>query len=225
MGQFTKIQVLLALKETAIIPVFNHMDVTVCKEIIQACYTAGIRVFEFTNRGDSALQVFTAVHAYTKKHMPEMILGVGSVTDAVSAALYTSAGAEFIVSPLFNSEIARFCNGRQIVWIPGCGTVTEIATAQEAGSCIVKIFPAEQLGGPAFIKAVKGPMPWTNIMATGGITLDAEELQQWFKAGVYCVGFGSSVFKTLPDGSYDYQQIEAELSQAVNIVKSLSINM
>lgn len=221
MGRYTKIEVFLALKKTALIPVFNHSDITVCKEIMQACYNAGVYVFEFTNRGHNALQIFTEVYAHTKKHMPKMILGVGSVTDVATATLYTLAGAEFVVSPVLNADIARFCNGKQIAWIPGCGTVTEIATAEELGAYVVKAFPAAQLGGPSFIKAVKGPMPWVNIMATGGVTLDAEDLKQWFKAGVYCVGFGSSVFKTLPDGTYDYQQITDELNQARKAVNHI----
>jgi 2-dehydro-3-deoxyphosphogluconate aldolase/(4S)-4-hydroxy-2-oxoglutarate aldolase len=195
MSRFTRLQVAATMLETGIIPVFYNKDITVCKQVIKACYDGGIKVFEFTNRGDFAHEVFRDLVKYAAQELPQLILGVGSVMDAGTASLYIQMGAAFIVSPVLNEDMGKTCNRRKILWSPGCGSVSEISRAEELGAEIIKIFPGSQVGGPGFIEAVKGPMPWSNIMPTGGVEPTEESLGAWFKAGAACVGMGSQLLK------------------------------
>ncbi len=181
------------MRETGIVPVFYHPDPQVCIDVLEACYKGGVRVFEFTNRGDNAHEVFRALIEHANEYCPEIILGVGSIVDAATTALYIQLGANFIVSPILNPEMASVCNRRKISWSPGCGSVSEISRAEELGAEVVKIFPGSQVGGPGFIKAVRGPLPWTSIMPTGGVEPTEENLKAWFEAGAYCVGMGSKL--------------------------------
>ena len=169
MARFTRIEVALKMAETGMVPVFYHKDAEVCKQVAKACYEGGVRVFEFTNRGDYAHEVFATLSKWAAGELPELILGVGSIVDAPTTALYIQSGANFIVSPLLNPEMAKVCNRRKIAWSPGCGTLSEISQAEELGAEIVKIFPGTSVGGPDFVKTVKGPCPWTSIMPTGGV--------------------------------------------------------
>jgi len=222
MARFTRIEVALKMKETGIVPVFYHKDVEVCKEVLKACYEGGVRVFEFTNRGDYAHEVFAALNKYAEKETPEMILGVGSVVEAGTTSLYIQLGANFIVSPVLNPEMAKVCNRRKISWSPGCGSVTEISYAEELGSEVVKIFPGSQVGGPSFVKGVKGPFPWCSIMPTGGVEPTEENLSKWFEAGVHCVGMGSQLITKEILQNKDYAALQASVSQAVALAKRLS---
>lgn len=221
MARFTRIEVALKAKETGVVPVFYHADAEIGKKILKACYDGGARVFEFTNRGEYAHEVFTELTKYAAKDLPEMILGIGSVVDAGTASLYIQCGTSFIVSPLLNADIAKVCNRRKISWMPGCGSVSEISYAEELGAEIVKIFPASQVGGPEFIKAVKGPMPWSNIMPTGGVLPTRENLTEWISAGAYCVGLGSQLFVKNDDGTYDYGKITEVVKSSIELIKEL----
>lgn len=221
MARFTRIDVALKARETGVVPVFYHADAEIGKKILKACYDGGARVFEFTNRGDYAHEVFTELTKYAAKELPEMILGVGSVVDAGTASLYIQSGTNFIVSPLLNVDIAKVCNRRKISWMPGCGSVSEISYAEELGAEIIKIFPASQVGGPEFIKAVKGPMPWSNIMPTGGVLPTKENLTEWISAGAYCVGLGSQLFVKNNDGTYDYGKITEVVKSSIELIKEL----
>lgn len=205
MAQFSRIEVALKMKETGIIPVFYNSDLEVCKKVLQACYKGGVRVFEFTNRGDFALEIFSKLMKFSISEMPDMILGIGSVYDAGTTSMYIQNGANFIVSPILNPEIAKVCNRRKIAWSPGCGSLTEISYAEELGAEVVKIFPGLQVGGPSFVKAIKGPSPWTSIMPTGGVEPSEENLKSWFNAGVHCVGMGSQLITAdiLLNSNYD----------------------
>lgn len=194
MARFTRIEVALEMRRQGVIPVFYHADAELCKDILRASYAAGIRVFEFTNRGDFAHEVFGTLNKWAAKELPELMLGVGSVVDAPTAAFYIQLGAAFVVSPLLNEEMAPVCNRRKILWAPGCGSLSEIGRAEELGAEIVKIFPGSSVGGPEFVKAVKGPCPWSSIMPTGGVEPTEESLKAWFSAGVTCVGMGSNLF-------------------------------
>jgi 2-dehydro-3-deoxyphosphogluconate aldolase/(4S)-4-hydroxy-2-oxoglutarate aldolase len=194
MARFNKIQVLAAMSETGMIPVYYHKDIAIVKQIVKACYDGGVRVFEFTNRGDFAHEVFAGLVKYASKECPELIVGIGSIVDAGTASLYIQSGANFVVGPLFNPDIAKVCNRRLIPYVPGCGSVSEIGFAQEAGCDVCKIFPAGNVGGPSFVKNIMAPMPWTMIMATGAVEPDEANLSAWFKAGVTCVGIGSKLF-------------------------------
>lgn len=193
MSRFTRIQTALAMQQTGIIPVFYHADPDICFEVIKACFNGGLKVFEFTNRGDYAHEVFGEINKRVSEELPQVVLGSGSVMDAPTASLYMQLGSNFIVSPVLKEDMAIVCNRRKVLWSPGCGSVSEISKAEELGAEIVKIFPGSQVGGPEFVKAVKGPMPWSSIMPTGGVVPDEDNLTAWFKAGVACVGMGSQL--------------------------------
>ena len=203
------------------VPVFYHQDAEVCKEVVKACYDGGVRIFEFTNRGDFATLVFTELNQWAIDNCPEMIMGVGSVVDEGTAAMYIALGANFIVSPLIDEGTARVCNKRKISWSPGCGSVTEIGRAHELGAEVVKIFPGSQVGGPSFVKAVKGPMPWSSIMPTGGVSPTEENLTGWFKAGVTCVGMGSQLLTSEIIKNREFGKLEQNVRDALAIIKKL----
>ena len=195
MARFTRLQVYEAMLSAGLVPLFYHADGAVAENIANAFSEGGTRVIEFTNRGDKALRVFSHLNETLEAKKSPVILGVGSVMDAPTAALYIAHGANFIVSPIFNAETARLCNRRKIAYMPGCASATEISTAEEMGAEIVKIFPGETVGGPAFIKAILGPMPWSRIMPTGGVEATKDSVEKWIKAGAACVGMGSNLAK------------------------------
>lgn len=218
MARFTRIEVALKMKETGIIPVFYHKNAEVCKKVIKACYDGGIRVFEFTNRGDFAHEVFNQINKWAIVECPEMILGVGSVIDQGTTSLYIQLGTNFIVSPLIDEDMAKVCNRRKIAWSPGCGSVTEINRAHELGAEVVKIFPGSSVGGPDFVSGVKGPMPWASIMPTGGVQPTEDNLKAWFNAGVHCVGMGSQLFPKDVLERGDFSFITDKCAEALAIV-------
>ncbi len=193
MPKFSRIEVASELYRSGMMPLFYNPDLETCKAIVHACYEGGIRLMEFTNRGDFAHLVYGQLRQYLHQNLPDMILGIGSVVDGATTSLYIQLGADFVVSPILNKEMALACNRRKVMWGPGCATLSEINQAEEWGAEIVKIFPAGQIGGPAFIKAVKGPCPWSSIMPTGGVSPDKENLSAWFSAGAACVGMGSKL--------------------------------
>lgn len=218
MAQFTRIEVATEMKESGMIPLFFHSDIEISKKVLKACYDGGARLMEFTARGDFAHEVFGELTKYATSELPGMIMGVGSVTDGASASLYMALGANFIVTPVLREDIAMVCNRRKVLWSPGCGTLSEIARAEELGCEIVKLFPGD-IYGPQFVKGIKGPQPWTSIMPTGGVSPDEENLSAWFKAGVTCVGMGSKLMSKTPDGSFHYEKIEAKVREALAIIK------
>lgn len=193
MAKYSKIEVFTAMKETGIVPVFYHADAEVCKNVVKACHEGGIRAFEFTNRGEFAHEVFGELSKFVAKECPGMILGIGSIVDAPTASLYLQLGANFIVGPLFNPDVAKVANRRLVAYIPGCGSVSEVGFAQELGCDVCKVFPGDVLG-TSFVKGLKAPMPWSNLMVTGGVKPEQANLKGWFDAGVTCVGMGSNLF-------------------------------
>lgn len=221
MSRFSRIEVAVTMKESGMVPVFFHKDIDVCKQVLKACYDGGARVFEFTNRGDRAHLVFQELITWAETEAPDMMLGVGSIVDAGTTSLYIQLGASFIVSPILNPDMAKVCNRRKIAWSPGCGSLSEISQAEELGAEVVKIFPASQVGGPSFIKAVSGPCPWTSIMPTGGVSPDKENLSGWIKAGAHCVGMGSQLMVKDSNGNFDYGAIAQKTKEALAIIKKL----
>jgi 2-dehydro-3-deoxyphosphogluconate aldolase/(4S)-4-hydroxy-2-oxoglutarate aldolase len=193
MARYARLEVLNTMVGTGLVPVFYHGDIEIAKNIVKACAAGGARCIEFTNRGDFAPFVFKELAEHVAKENPEVILGVGSIVDAPTAALYISSGANFLVGPLLNPEVARLCNRRKIAYSPGCGTVSEISQAEELGVEIVKIFPGGLVGGPEFVKSILAPMPWTRIMPTGGVEATKESVFAWVKAGVAALGIGSNL--------------------------------
>ncbi len=175
------------------VPVFYHKDFEVAKNVVKACYEGGVCAFEFSNRGDFAHEIFGELVKFAAKECPKMALGVGSIVDSATAALYIQLGACFVVGPLFNPEVAKVCNRRLVGYTPGCGSISEVGFAQEAGCDLCKVFPGDVLG-PKFVKGLLAPMPWSKLMVTGGVEPTEESLSAWFKAGVYCVGMGSELF-------------------------------
>ena len=220
MAQYNKLEVLSAMKETGIVPVFYHKDLETAKNVVRACYEGGIRAFEFANRGDFAQEVFGELVKFACKELPGMIMGIGSVVDPGTAALYIQLGANFVVGPLFNPAIAPICNRRLIPYCPGCGSVTEVGNAQEAGCDVCKVFPGDVLG-PAFVKGLRAPMPWSQIMVTGGVKPEKANLEAWFKAGVTCVGMGSNLFPKDAIAAGDWARITELCKNALQIVKEV----
>lgn len=209
------------MEETGIIPVFYHADVATAKQVVKACYHGGVRVFEFTNRGDYAHEVFAELNKWAAKELPDLILGVGSVVDAGTASLYIQLGANFIVSPVLKEEMAIVCNRRKIAWSPGCGSLNDISRAEELGAEIVKIFPGSSVGGPKFVAAVKGPCPWSSIMPTGGVEPTEENLKAWFDAGVTCVGMGANLFPKSVIAAQEWGKITDLCKNALEIIKKI----
>ncbi len=219
MARFNKIEVLSVMKSTGMVPVFYHSDVETAKQVVKACYEGGVRAFEFTNRGDFAHEVFSELNKWVARECPDMVMGVGSVVDPATAALYIQLGANFIVGPLFNPEVAKVCNRRLIPYTPGCGSVSEIGAAQECGCDLCKVFPASNVGGPSFVKNVKAPMPWAMLMVTGGVEPVRDNLTAWVKAGVTCVGMGSNLFPKEVVAAKDWAWITAKCKEAFGYIE------
>ena len=222
MARFNKMQVLDAIVSTGMVPVYYNKDVEIAKQVVKACYEGGVRAFEFTNRGDFAHEVFAELIKFATKECPELVLGVGSIVDAGTASLYLQLGANFVVGPLFNPEIAKVCNRRLVPYTPGCGSVSEIGFAQEVGCDLCKIFPAGNVGGPSFVKNIKAPMPWSMIMATGAVEPTEENLSAWFKAGVTCVGMGSKLFPKEMIAAGNWEAISTLCRDALATIKKYS---
>jgi 2-dehydro-3-deoxyphosphogluconate aldolase/(4S)-4-hydroxy-2-oxoglutarate aldolase len=219
MARFDRMTVLNAMLDSGLVPIFYNGDLAVCKEVVQACARGGARLVEFTNRGDRAWNVFTELIGALAQADPAIILGAGTVLDAPTAAMYLASGANFIVGPNFNPEVARMCNRRKVAYIPGCGTVSEISAAEEMGSEIVKIFPGGQLGGPGFVKAVLGPMPWTRLMPASGVDVTQENVQGWIKAGAACLGVGSNLIRKDYVSAGNYEAITDGVRRVLNWIR------
>lgn len=223
MAKYSRIEVATVMKETGMVPLFFHSDAEVAKKVLKACYDGGARLMEFTSRGDFAFEIFGELNKYALAELPGMILGVGSITDAAAASLYMQLGANFIVTPVLREDIALVCNRRKVLWSPGCGTLTEIARAEELGCEIVKLFPGD-VYGPNFIKAIKAPCPWTSIMPTGGVSTSEENLKGWFDAGVTCVGIGSQLISNEIVKNQDFKGLESKVKETLETIKRIRLN-
>ncbi|MDO8302086.1 MAG: bifunctional 4-hydroxy-2-oxoglutarate aldolase/2-dehydro-3-deoxy-phosphogluconate aldolase, partial [Sedimentisphaerales bacterium] len=215
MSRYKRLETLMLMKQIGVIPVFYHSDFETAKSVIIACADGGARVIEFTNRGDRAINVFIQLEEYCVKNKPEVILGVGAIVDAPTAAMYIAAGANFVVGPVLDEDTAKLCNGRKIPYSPGCGSATEIHRAEMLGVEICKVFPGAEVGGPNFVKMIKGPCPWTDIMPTGGVSPTKESLTTWFEAGVACVGMGSNLITKESLAAKDYAGITKRVRETL----------
>jgi len=221
LARHTRLHTLQSVYEIGVVPVFYNGDVSTVQNIAKACVGGGIKVLEFTNRGDHAWEVFSTLDKFCTVELPDAILGAGSVVDAGTASMYISSGASFIVGPVTNPEVARVCNRRKVGYVPGCGTASEISYAEELGAEIVKVFPGNGVGGPGFVKDVLAPMPWSSIMPTGGVDITEESLRPWFEAGVVAVGMGSKLVSAdiIKDGAWD--KLEQRSKETVALIKSI----
>jgi 2-dehydro-3-deoxyphosphogluconate aldolase/(4S)-4-hydroxy-2-oxoglutarate aldolase len=220
MAKFTRLEVAAKMAETGMVPLFYHSDIEIAKKTLKACYDGGARLLEFTSRGDFAHEIFAQLNKYVLAELPEMIMGVGSVTDAAAASLYMQLGANFIVTPVLREDIALVCNRRKVLWSAGCGSLTEIAKAEELGGEIIKLFPGSTYG-PDFVKAIKGPQPWTSIMPTGGVSTEEDNLRGWFHAGVTCVGMGSQLISKEVLANQDYQRLKIKVAETLALIKKI----
>ena len=220
MATFSRIEVFQCMEQTGFVPLFYHPDVELGKQVLEACYRGGARLMEFTARGDFAFEVFSELNKYARTHLPEMIMGVGSITDAAAASLFMQMGANFIVTPSLREDIATVCNRRKVLWSPGCGSLQEINRAEELGCELIKLFPGSTYG-PGFVKAIKGPQPWTSIMPTGGVSTELDNLKAWFDAGVSCVGMGSKLISKDILAASDFGALENKVREVVETIQSI----
>jgi 2-dehydro-3-deoxyphosphogluconate aldolase / (4S)-4-hydroxy-2-oxoglutarate aldolase len=221
MARFSRVQVWSTMESLGMVPLFYHDNVETSIRVIEALAAGGAKVIEFTNRGDRAFEVFRDVIAHFDQADPSLIIGAGSVLDVATAGLYINLGANFIVGSVTNPDVAKLCNRRQIAYCPGCGTATEVSTAQELGVEICKIFPGSELGGPSFVKAIMAPCPWSKLMPTGGVSATKENLQGWFDAGVVCVGMGSAVVRSDLIKAQDWQAITDLTAQCLTWIREI----
>jgi 2-dehydro-3-deoxyphosphogluconate aldolase/(4S)-4-hydroxy-2-oxoglutarate aldolase len=208
------------IEETPIVPLFFNADLTVAQQVLKACYDGGIRVFEFTNRGAEAPAIFAKLIDYCEKECPDLVLGIGTIFDAKQATEFIEMGADFMLQPFTTPEVGEVCAKHDIPWMPGTMTLTEIRNAEILGAKYVKIFPGNVVG-PGFVKAIKGPMPKTKIMVTGGVEPNKESLSSWFGAGAAAVGMGSQLFPADLIAKKDYQAISNTISDLIKIYRGL----
>jgi 2-dehydro-3-deoxyphosphogluconate aldolase/(4S)-4-hydroxy-2-oxoglutarate aldolase len=207
------------MTESGLVPVFYHKEIEVAKKVAMAVAKGGARLLEFTNRGDFAWQVFTDLNKWAAKEIPGLMLGVGSVIDPGTASLYINNGAEFVVGPVLNADIAKACNRRKVAYMPGCGSASEVSYAEELGCEICKIFPGGEVGGPSFVKSILGPMPWSLLMPTGGVDRTKESIEKWFKAGVVSVGIGSNLITKEILSSGDFETLSRNTAEALQWIR------
>lgn len=220
MAHYSRLEVAEVMQNTGMVPLFYHPNVALGKEVLKACYEGGSRLLEFTARGDFAFEVFLELNKYALRELPGMIMGVGSITDAAAASMFMQMGANFIVTPSLREDIAVVCNRRKVLWSPGCGSLTEINRAEELGCEIVKLFPGSTYG-PGFVKAIKGPQPWTSIMPTGGVSTDEANLKAWFGAGVTCVGMGSQLISKDILNNRDFKLLQQRVSDTLTLINTI----
>jgi 2-dehydro-3-deoxyphosphogluconate aldolase/(4S)-4-hydroxy-2-oxoglutarate aldolase len=218
MARFSRMTVLNAMYETSLVPVFYHADLETAKQVAAAVSRGGCKLLEFVNRGDHAVKVFSSLEIYLRKEDPEIILGAGSIVDPHTASLYIDSGANFIVGPTLNPEVALLCNRHKISYSPGCGSVSEISKAEELGCEICKIFPGEEVGGPKFVSSVLGPMPWASLMPTGGVEPTPESIGKWVNAGVVALGMGSKLITAKAVKAKNWRSIEDMVRATLELI-------
>lgn len=216
-----RFEVVLKMKEIGAIPLYYNPDIEICKKVISACYKGGMKIYEFTNRGDFAHELFAELVKWGKETLPDLVLGVGTVVDAGTCSLYIQLGAKFIVSPLLNEDMAKVCNRRKVLWIPGCATASEIGRAEELGAEVVKLFPGPTVGGAKFLKAYLGPCSWSNIMPSGGVEPNEENLKEWFGAGAFCVGMGSQLISKEIIETENYSKLENLARESMQMIQKI----
>ena len=218
MASFLKNKVIGEILDLGLLPVFYNKDIKIAENIVKACVDGGAKVIEFTNRGDLAYEVFNELVKWSKKELPDVILGAGTILDQATADLFINCGVNFIVGPIFNPDIAKICNRRKIVYIPGCMTPSEISTAEEEGVDIVKVFPGSVVG-PEFIKAILGPCPWFRLMPSGGVEVNRQDISSWIRAGAATLNIGSNLIQKDLVKIGDFNGITKLVEQCIGWIK------
>ncbi len=222
MATATRMQALRAILTAGVVPLFHHNDPEIATRALRAVAEGGGKVLEFTNRGDGAHETFADLRRYARDELPGLVLGVGSIRDAATAALYLNIGADFVVGPVLDEEVATVCNSRKVAYLPGCGTASEVARAERMGCEIVKVFPGDAVGGPDFVKALLGPSPHSRLMPTGGVDITEESLRRWFEAGVAAVGVGSNLIGKDLLSTADWSTLTTRVQAVHRIVEKLN---
>jgi 2-dehydro-3-deoxyphosphogluconate aldolase/(4S)-4-hydroxy-2-oxoglutarate aldolase len=215
-----KEECLQAIIQQGVLPLFYHSDVEVSMNVIRTLYKAGIRIMEFTNRVDGALEVYAQVRKKVAEEMPDMLFGAGTIKTVKDAVAFFHAGADFFVAPNLNDGVGSVANNQGMLWIPGCMTPSEIHLARENHAALIKIFPANVLG-PGFVSAVKEVFRGQMFMPTGGVEIDKENLSGWFKSGVVAVGMGSKLISKEILQNKQYGEVEKRATGLLNIIKDV----
>jgi len=218
MAKFFRHKVVEEALRVGLVPVFYNGDVEVAMGVVQACVEGGARLIEFTNRGDRAIHVFNELSKRLDEELPEAILGAGTVVDPPTAALYINSGANFIVGPSFSLEVARLCNRRKVLYVPGCQTPTEISEAEEMGAEIIKLFPASALS-PDFVRDLRGPSPQTLLMPSGGIAFNEGDVSKWVKAGAVALNMGSALIRRDLMAEHRYGEVREGVERCIGWIK------
>jgi 2-dehydro-3-deoxyphosphogluconate aldolase/(4S)-4-hydroxy-2-oxoglutarate aldolase len=208
------------LASSGLVPLFYHPDPELAFSVAAACHRGGASVLEFTNRGHFAHEVFAALKKRARRELPGLLIGIGSIQDAGTAALYLQMGADFVVTPLLREDVIRTCNRRKVAVLPGTATASEIGQAEELGCEMVKISPGEVLG-PQFLKAHLGPCPWTRAMVSGGVSPEEANLRGWFEAGAACVGMGSKLISKEILEKQDWDALEQNVRSVLGIIQKV----
>ena len=218
MAAHAKDQVLTTISREGVVPVFYDADVEVAKAVARRLVAGGLSTIEFTNRGDGAVRVFAELIAWARSDLPELLVGMGTVTQAATAVHALDLGADFVFAPGLSADVAAVCHERNVPYVPGCGTVSEIQAAYRLGCDMVKLFPADAIGGPAFLKAVRAPCPWVRAVPTGGVEPTVESLGAWYDAGAPAVGMGSKLLTRDLISSADWDGLERQVAATVQAV-------
>lgn len=220
MAAHAKTTVLARIRSEGVIPVFYHGDIEVTREVAKRLVAGGLSTFEFTNRGDGAIGVFAELVPWARRELPTLVIGLGSVVERETAAHAIDIGADFVFAPSLSAGVSAVCNSRNVPYVPGCGTVTEIQAAYALGCDMVKLFPAGSLGGPAFLSAVRAPCPWVQAVPTGGVEPTVDSMRAWFEVGAPAVGMGSSLLSKQMVADHDWEGIEQRTADTVGAVKA-----
>ena len=221
MKRYSPTEITHLLQLHGLLPLLNPDSVESGKKVLQAAYDGGVRMFECTNRSPQSLAIFRELAPFAEKNMPDLVLGAGTILDAKAAKEFYEAGAKFLVAPVISEDVAAFCKHHDIFWCPGAATLNEIIRAHALGAEVVKIFPANFVGGPEFVKAIKAPCPHIRVMPTGGVDDSEKNLRAWFEAGVHCVGIGSHLFTKELLAAQDYATLTQRTRAIVRCIQSI----
>lgn len=206
--------------EQGILPLFFHPDANTSVQLLKAMYRAGIRVIEYTNRGETAWQNFIQLKKVADKELPGLLLGVGTIKNKIAATEFINEGADFIICPGVIKEVANITHNNDLLWIPGCMTATEIIHAEDFGATLIKLFPGNLLS-PSYVTAVKEIFPGLLFMPSGGVELSEESIGAWFASGASAVAMGSKLFARDLVPADDYTTIELAAKNALAFVHTV----